>query len=285
MQDLVTPKQVARAIGVSESSLKRWCDSGLIPSVRTAGGHRRIPISGVISYLRDTHQTLVAPEVLGLPATSGETVRVITRGREQLGQALLSGEEERSRQVVFDLYLSGQRISTICDDAISAAFTDIGNKWACQEADVYEERRACEIAVRVLLDLRRTIPNGVSARTALGGTIEGDQYILPTTMVELILRDNGWNARSLGTGIPISSLATSIRTHRPQLFWLSVSYLSDEPAFFRDLPELRTAASECNCLLVAGGFALTPELRPRLGDIPFCETMQALEALIAAPRP
>jgi predicted site-specific integrase-resolvase len=29
---LLTPKQVARAIGVSESSLKRWCDKGVLPT-------------------------------------------------------------------------------------------------------------------------------------------------------------------------------------------------------------------------------------------------------------
>ena len=38
MNELVSPKQVAHAMGVSESSLKRWCDQGLIPTVRTAAG-------------------------------------------------------------------------------------------------------------------------------------------------------------------------------------------------------------------------------------------------------
>jgi excisionase family DNA binding protein len=65
MKELITPKQVARAIGVSESSLKRWCDRGLIPTVRTAGGHRRLPISGVLSYLRETGHEMVRPELLG----------------------------------------------------------------------------------------------------------------------------------------------------------------------------------------------------------------------------
>ncbi|OYW17913.1 MAG: hypothetical protein B7Z55_11620, partial [Planctomycetales bacterium 12-60-4] len=66
-RELLTPKQVAVAIGVSESSLKRWCDRGILPTVRTAGGHRRIPTSGVLKFLQQSGHPLVQPEVLGLP--------------------------------------------------------------------------------------------------------------------------------------------------------------------------------------------------------------------------
>ena len=65
--DLVSPKQVARAIGVSESSLKRWCDQGLIKTVRTAGGHRKMDIAEVLRYVREQDHKLVSPEILGLP--------------------------------------------------------------------------------------------------------------------------------------------------------------------------------------------------------------------------
>ena len=70
--NLVSPKQVARAIGVSESSLKRWCDQGLIKTVRTAGGHRKMTIAEVLRYVREQDHKLVSPEILGLPPrTSG----------------------------------------------------------------------------------------------------------------------------------------------------------------------------------------------------------------------
>jgi len=40
--DHYSPKQVAQRLGVSESSVKRWLDQGVVPVLRTAGGHRRI---------------------------------------------------------------------------------------------------------------------------------------------------------------------------------------------------------------------------------------------------
>ncbi|REJ65407.1 MAG: helix-turn-helix domain-containing protein [Planctomycetota bacterium] len=50
MNDLLTPKQVARAISISESSIKRWCDRGAIATQYTPGGHRRIPLSGLLEF-------------------------------------------------------------------------------------------------------------------------------------------------------------------------------------------------------------------------------------------
>ncbi|MCG8586872.1 MAG: helix-turn-helix domain-containing protein, partial [Pirellulales bacterium] len=131
MKDLITPKQVARAIGVSESSLKRWCDRGLIPTVRTAGGHRRLPISGVLGYLRETDHVLVRPELLGLPPTSGRGDLAVRRAADLFQAALLSSDEQQARQVIFDLYLARQPLSTICDHVVAKAFHNIGDAREC----------------------------------------------------------------------------------------------------------------------------------------------------------
>src|SRR5690349_24658833 len=100
--DLLSPKQVARAIGVSESSLKRWCDSGRIPMARTAGGHRRMRLADVVRFVRDEGQPLVAPEVLGLPSVTDGAQLGLRRGGERLTEVLLSGQEEAARRLLFD---------------------------------------------------------------------------------------------------------------------------------------------------------------------------------------
>ncbi len=53
--------QVAKAIGVSESSLKRWCDKGMLATQRTAGGHRRLTIEAVLEFVRGTGQEMASP--------------------------------------------------------------------------------------------------------------------------------------------------------------------------------------------------------------------------------
>jgi methanogenic corrinoid protein MtbC1 len=256
--------------------MKRWCDLGLIQTVRTAGGHRRLPINAVLSFIRENHHPLVDPELLGLPATSGTGERTTERGRGELRDSLLAGDETRARRVVFDAWLSGRSIAEICDEFLAAAFTEIGELWACREADVYQERRACEIAIRILHEIRGGLPAGNANWTALGGTIEGDQYLVPTTMAEVVLQEAGWTARSLGAFVPISSLVTAVRENRPRLFWVSVSHIANERQFFEGLPALSTAAQESGTKLVIGGAALTERVRGLIAEIPWCASMQAL---------
>ena len=284
MKELLSPKQVARAIGVSESSLKRWCDQGLIRTVRTAGGHRKLPISDVIRFLRERDHAVVCPEVLGLPSRAPQSEIGLERGGESLAVALLEGNEPLARQIVFDLYLAKHSISVICDQVFCRAFREIGSRWACHSADVYQERRGCEFAQRILYELRRAQPDPDPEWTACGGTLEGDAYTLPTTMVELVLRDVGWNATSLGTSIPPASMVKALLETKPRLFWVCVSHVEDPDKFVRDFKSLSEAAESVGAALAVGGRALTEELRPQITFCCYCDTMQHMESFAKSIR-
>jgi methanogenic corrinoid protein MtbC1 len=277
MKDLVTPKQVARAIGVSEASLKRWCDKGLLPVQRTAGGHRRLPMPGVIEFLRNHHYDLVEPEILGLPATSGKTPVVLERAAGQLRDDLEQGNEERCRQLILDLYLARRRLCEIGDVAIAAAFHQLGERWQHGDVEVYQERRACEICLRVLHELRAVlVPPAPDAPRAIGGTLAGDGSSLPTTMVELVLRESGWRAETLGTGHPPPTLCAAIRDIRPRLFWLSASYINDADLFVSDCETIYRTAVDSGVALVVGGRALAQTIRQRIQYAAYCDNLRHL---------
>jgi excisionase family DNA binding protein len=278
MRDLLTTKQVARALDVSESSIKRWCDKGVIETQYTAGGHRRITMAGVLQFIRSGKYQLVHPEALGLAPTSGQTARVVGRAREQLVEALVAGDDARSRQIAIDLYLAEHAISVICDDVFGAAFEEIGNRWSHGEAEVYQERRGCEITLRVLHELRSLLPPPPpDAPLAIGAAPAGDQYSLGTTMAELVLRDGKWNATSLGDNLPFETLAAAIRQQRPRLFWLSCSHIADVSEFVTGYRQLYDEFGR-QVALVVGGFALTEEVRQQMKFAAHCDNMQHLEA-------
>ena len=276
--DLVSPKQVARAIGVSESSLKRWCDQGLIETVRTAGGHRKMQTAAVLSFIREHGHPLVSPEVLGLPPASEFAELGLTRGKPRLVDALLVGDEMLARQIVFDLYLARHSISVICDEVLAGAFREIGDRWACHDAEIYQERRGCEICLRTLFEVRKIQRPPEGNWTATGGTMEGDLYALPSAMVELVLRESGFRATTLGTSIPISSLIRAVQTTKPKLFWLSVSHIREGFDFLAEFSALSQACVAEGTALVVGGRALTEELRQRMTYSAYCDTMQHIEA-------
>lgn len=275
---LLSPKQAARAMGVSESSLKRWCDKGLIPTVKTAGGHRRIATSAMLQFARDRDHAIVSPESLQLPAVTRSTERGVVRSKELLLQALQAGDEERCRQIVFELYLAKHSISTICDRVITIAFRCLGDLWSCRDVAIYHERRSIQIMLRVLHDLQRMLAAPTRPLTAIGGTMAGDQYSLPTAMVELVLRANGWQATSLGNSLPVETLVQAIHDLRPRIFWLSASTIDEPGKFVEDFAQLHAATQSVGSALVIGGRALNSDLRRELRYTAFCDTLTHLES-------
>jgi len=280
METHLSPAQVARALGVSESSLKRWCDQGLIPIVRTVGGHRKLPLAAVLAFVRERGKRVVEPELLGLPAVTGRSAVTLERAVDILTAILHKSEADQARRVVFDLYLAGHGLAAICDQVLSVIFQRLGIAWECGELEIYRERRACEIVYRLLNELSLTLPPvPTDAPLALGATLQNDYYQIPSTMVELVLREQGWQARSLGCNLPASTLIAALREQRPKLFWLSASHIGDTSAFVSEFNKLAEAAQELKIPIILGGRALTAELRQQLLFTACCENLRELQSL------
>jgi methanogenic corrinoid protein MtbC1 len=238
----------------------------------------------MVQFLRDRQHRLVCPEVLGLPATAGRTHRVIDRAAHQFCDQLLAGDEQSCREITLDLYLAGHSITRICDQVIAKALHRIGDRWERGEVEVYQERRGCEISVRVLHELRSLVTAAPSpAPLALGGAPEGDPYCLPVTMVELVLRDNQWQSVLLGNDLPFYTLKAAIQDRRPRLFWLSVSHVEDEAAFLKSYEQLHRSAGP-HVAFAVGGRALSDSLRQQMTYAAFCDTLQHLESFACTLR-
>lgn len=283
MSESFSPKQVARAIGVSESSLKRWCDRGLIPTICTAGGHRRLPIQGVLDFIKSTQRSLVHPEVLGLPSPLGGKRRSLAGSVEELVQMLVAGDELGSRRMIIDLFLDHHRVSQIGDQVLKPAFERIGQLWECGDVEVYRERLACRMCGRVIDEIRRLIvAPAETAPLAIGAAPSGDWYDLPGSLVEMTLRQNGWRSLSLGNNLPFETLAEAIKTQRPQLFWLSVSHVADRDHFARTYPQLATLLGPDVAMLV-GGREFDEELQRAFPRAIYCPTLEAMELRLPSP--
>lgn len=278
-QRYFSPRQVARAIRVSEASVKRWCDRGGLACERTAGGHRRIPLSTVVEFLKSDGRDLVEPELLGLPANVGSGELPIARAQDEALDSLLTGDEPRLRALTVNLYLAGRSLMEICDRVLAPGCNALGDLWEHGQAAVYQERRACELCHRVLHELETLLaPPPAGARRALGGS--PDHYSLSSGMVALVLRELGWRAESLGSGLPLDELALAAETERPELLWLCVSHVEDTRAFLREFQRLYQRVLLANVPLVVGGRALTPDLRSEMRFAVHCERLEQLAAFV-----
>lgn len=278
-KQLYTPHQVSRALGVSESTLKRWCDKGVLATIRTAGGHRRVAFDEVVRFLRDSGQDVVEPEVLGLPAAVGHGATVLNRARREFLEALTSGNSAVATRIILDLYITRHPVWQIGDEVVGPALSDVGLAWQCGNLSAFQERWGCEIVQRCLYVLDAAVPEPpADAPRAVGGTLEGDHYRLATTLCEAVLREAGWQAQSFGTSLPQPSLIDAVRKIRPRLCWLSVSHVADADRFVAELNELFDAAKAGGTALVVGGRGFSEELRRRCRYTTYCERLKDLHA-------
>lgn len=288
MKELLSPRQAAASLGVSESSFKRWCDQGVIDTVRTPGGHRRIQVAEVVRFARKNRHPFVDPEAIGLPRTSGNLRKSESSPVETLTDLIREGEADASRGFVLDHFLSGASATKVCEEIVAPAMHRIGDEWQCGDLQIYQEHQASEIINRTLYDLKKLLPKpSDSAPIAIGSTPPGDAYRLPTLMAEIVLSEVGCQAISLGTSLPFSTVSSAVSRYQPKLLWISVSHLADPEQTHQDFVSLLERTPDD--LLVAVGGRLGPELiresiardRVRLGNSLF-ELSEMASSIVAS---
>jgi methanogenic corrinoid protein MtbC1 len=261
-----SPAQLAPIIGVSESTIKRWVDAGHLLGETTPGGHRKIALPHLVAFLRSRGRRVPSLEALGLLAEQQPTrPKGSPATPEALAGLLMRGEAGVARTLVLEQFRGGRALDDLLDRLVAPAMAWLGEQWADGKIDVYQEHAATLRAWSILVELRGLLPAAPDkAPLALGGSPEGDPYLLPTLMADLTLTDMGWRTVNIGPNIPVTSLLEAVTSHRPRLVWLSVTSMKPRASFFEGYPKLFEAAQAKGASVVIGGQALTPHLQDRL---------------------
>lgn len=266
VQNWLSPRQFAEAIGSSESSVKRWADEGKFQVKRTAGGHRRIARSEAIRFVRREGIPLKWPGLLGLPenlSLDKSSVEFSSR----LYAALLGGDAPQATALVVSSYLRGASLTELFDGPLRSAFHKIGELWKDSQDGIWVEHRATSICLQILARIRSFLNEpSEGGAFAVGGAGPGDPYLIPTTMAGLILREMGFHELNLGADVPLGSLIRAARKNRARLVWLSVSSPVNRERLRAELPGLLDRLAETGAHLVLGGRESGPVVRdhPRL---------------------
>lgn len=257
MRPIISPRELAEAIGVSESSLKRWADDGLIRVSKTAGGHRRITIGETIRFIRSVRAPLLRPDVLGLtdlPA-HGDPVLSTALPEDRLFQYLSEGKEREARGLILSLYMSGQSVVEIADGPIRKSLERLGELWKHGPAGVSIEHQAVDICIQSVNRLRQLMEPNEQAELALGGAAPGDPYLLPSLLVAVALASEGWRVVNLGPNTPFDAFMAAADRYKPRLAWLSVSSVRDDVEIANGVTQMAKDLAERGCSLIAGGQA------------------------------
>lgn len=253
-QQLLSPRQLADAIGVSESSLKRWADEGRIRATRTEGGHRRIPLAEALRYVRDNRVEVLRPDILGLPAVRGG----VGEGdlAEQLYHLLREGRFEPARALFVGAWLDGESVASLCDGPMREALSRLGELWKHDDQGIFHEHRATEHCIQLLHSLRALLPTPDAPLVAVGGALESDPYILPSLMAATTLASEGLVAVNLGPECPPRILVQAAMAHDATMAWLSISSYRGKQATLERVDDVAGELDAIGVRLVVGGKAL-----------------------------
>lgn len=221
----ISPKDFADAIGVSESSVKRWVDQGVLKAARTAGGHRRIAREEALRFIREQHGQVIRPEKLGLAASQLVRPQPAQIAAEQLFIALSDGREVEAHRLIESLFLGGQTVAAIGDEVVRPAMERIGSMWLDGPTGVFIEHRATAIALRAFEEVQRVLRAkvGEARPRAIVAGPETDPYLLPPALAALTLIECDWHATNLGAFVPNEVLSIARKKIGARLVALSVT--------------------------------------------------------------
>ena len=252
MTDSLTTKAVAKLLRVSEATVKRWADSGLLQSDKTVGGHRRFSLNAVARLRRElgigpgpdkpSRRTAQKSASIDLPAAV------------QFAGTLLRSDEKEAGAVLVQAYLSGAALTTLFDETITKAMHHIGELWFTGSITVADEHLATRVVFSALQTLSAVMmPVQPTGQKAICCGIEGDLHELPVQLARIVLESEGWEAQSLGPNTPLFALSDMVARQRPQLVCISARNISDLDRATAEYGQLRKITGKLGASVVIGG--------------------------------
>lgn len=263
----LTTKEVARLCRVSDATVKRWEESGLLKSERTSGGHRRFRVEEVARFQREQN--------LGLKqchsddsATRAAVARRVPKtfsASSSLFHALINGREEQAADILINAFLNGDDLPEIFDNTVTEAMRRIGDLWVRGELTVAQEHLASRTVLNAAQKLRAVVPvPQMSGKMAFVAAIEGDLHELPTHLAQIALEAAGWEVLNFGANTPLFSLAGEVAQHTPELVVICGTLIFDLERTTRDFKDFRAEIAKSNAEIVLGGHGFKDEgLRKR----------------------
>ena len=257
----LTTKQVARFLSVSEATVKRWADDGVLEPQKTVGGHRRFGIESIARLRRDRN---LKSDSLSIAKLSRKKTKPLPSSDHFL-RLILAGDELEAGATLVEAYLAHHSLWALLQTTITEAMHKLGDLWLKGSVTIADEHMATRVVLTAIQKLRGVmLPHEPNGRTALCCAIEGELHELPVHLVELIFESEGWQVINLGANTPLFSLQELVSKQRPQVVCISARTIADLDRATAEFTQLRRVANRLAAKIVLGGEAFrNPDVRGR----------------------
>jgi excisionase family DNA binding protein len=240
-EETVSTAKAAQLLEVGPSTVKRWADDGLLPCVRTAGGHRRFRRDAIERFLAERRGVDEGLVDAWLDVLLGDA------DLHRVGALLLAARAEHG---------TWWRVA----DAVGPVIEELGQRWTEERITVLQEHVASERLARGLASCSQNLAVEPEAPRCLLLAADGDEHTLGLSLAEVCLREAGWACRWAGRRTPGDEVEEVVRRGQVQMVALSASTASkDRKKLSRQYRGLVEAARPQGVVLVLGGSGAWPE--------------------------
>ena len=232
-RELLSPKQVAAAAGVSESTVKRLVDDGQLKAERTAGGHRRIRLCDALTWVRSRgcgklNPTALAPAVPALEGAAGVDLCDRKAVLARYSQALEEGDEAVTTGLAVALFVAGAKLSVVLEEPILGRFLKLRARCNHPSRECSVLHRALANSVAAASRLRELICDGLDgpvpgARIVALADVGYEVDALPVHLASTVAAAAGCEVTNLGASVPPEVLAGVADKLRPDVLWVSAN--------------------------------------------------------------
>ena len=140
-----------------------------------------------------------------------------------LTDAIVGMDEAGALRLVKEKLDGGADPGAVLDEA-KAAMTELGDRFAREEAFIPELIMGGEIMKGIAAELRPLIKGEATAQsrgTVVIGTVHGDIHDIGKDVVVMMLEVNGYAVHDLGIDVPVADFVAAVREHQPEVVGLS----------------------------------------------------------------
>ena len=276
----LTTRDVAKLLLVSEATVKRWADNGLLLPEKTVGGHRRFSIQSVARLRLEKGIAPAAQSPTKLARKKMVSGRLPSA--ESFSQLLLNENEPEATAQLIDAYLHNHELAALFDTTITDAMHRVGDLWFNGTITIADEHLATRVMLTALQKLGSiVVPGPATGLKAVGCGIEGDLHEVPIHLAQVIFESEGWDISNLGPNTPLFTLRDMVAQRKPDLVCISARSIVDLDRATTEYAQLRKTIEKINGTTVLGGEAFRDSnLRQRFPAEFYGESFEGLSTFL-----
>ncbi|MCX5731259.1 MAG: helix-turn-helix domain-containing protein [Deltaproteobacteria bacterium] len=244
---LLTSAEVAKILGVTAGSVKRWTDLGLLRCARTGGRHRRFDPVEVDRFRKDQTGE-VQPE----------------HGPDVEGWLDLLLSDADAHQLLTTLYSERARLGAWWKvaESLAAVLEEMGERWTEGSLSILEEHMASERLSRILAQVSDQLPSRPGAPRLLLTTAEGEEHTLGLSLAEMVIREHGWPVLWAGRRVPLPEIVAHVASGAVDAVAVAASSMADPGDLLAQTERLGAICRAGEVHLLLGGSGPWPEWIP-----------------------